>query len=87
MLFAKSPGEASPSNRRADEKTSGEQSGKDEPKTLDELRQMTASQLRSVLLGRADTGLAESEIGHLSKGKMLKLFESLSEKENQGGYK
>jgi ethanolamine utilization protein EutM len=45
----------------------------------EELRAHTASQLRSLVLERGDSGLSESEINHLSKGKLLKLLGELSE--------
>jgi ethanolamine utilization protein EutM len=44
----------------------------------EELRALTVSQLRSLILERGDSGLSESEINHLSKGKMLKLLGELS---------
>ena len=47
--------------------------------TIDELRGMTASKLRAILIGRNDSGLAPEEIRRLSKGKLVNLFEKLYE--------
>jgi ethanolamine utilization protein EutM len=40
-------------------------------------RALTASQLRSLVLERGDSGLTEDEINRLSKGKLLKLLDEL----------
>jgi len=47
--------------------------------TLDEIRGMTASKLRAILIGRNDSGLSPEEIRRLSKGKLINLFERLYE--------
>jgi len=55
------------------------ETGRDAPDRVppEELRGMTASQLRSLLLGQHDANFQEDELRHLNKGKLLKIFEDL----------
>ena len=62
-----------------DEPPCEEKPNDEKPVNIDELRGMTASKLRAILIGRNDSGLSPEEIRRLSKGKLIGLFEKLYE--------
>ena len=74
MLQDGLPGEILTADISPDEKSGGAESV-----AIDELRGMTASKLRAILIGRNDSGLSPDEIRRLSKAKLINLFKKMYE--------